>query len=618
MQTVQSVMRCAWIVAVASLAPSGAAQFDPPADYYDTATGTGATLKENLRAIIFRDWRGGQGLNGPEHQFNSYGSAFDAFRVIDQDPNNPFRYLEVYTGQSVSSSPTREHTWPRSLGVGESFSSRAFTDLHMLRGLASNVNSSRSNSSFGEAQPLWDPDLMVGYGAQSFSQAPGTMVSYRGQMARMAFYMATRYEATDLDNPTQPDEPDTNDLEVTTASASSSLGDLDWLIRWHFENMPDDFERRRNHLVYSNYQGNRNPFVDHPEFAWTIFAESQIGADYGPNNAQLHLTTAQTPSGGTVDVEALGEYVRTPGTPASAVFELRKSNTHPTTYRLTETGDATVVRVTEDGEDDLSPQTQFQFGVGYDPQVIEIEVALADAAGVYEGTVVVDNTELTSSAGGRGSQDGDDTMFISGTAYDPSDLSLFPQLTLKSVSQGFTVPEDSGVQPLSFEVTNRAGDPVFTADADVDSGLASGAGAAFVSFNDAATPDVILPGQTVSVVFDVDTDAAPSNFSVTLQVFGSDQDIAMASAPSSDVITVNASVTLDGVVTLGCPGDTDGDLDCDPNDFVNVLVGFGTTSGATRADGDFDGDSDVDADDFIEVLVAFGAVYSPECSMLPF
>ncbi|MEM1164948.1 MAG: hypothetical protein AAGI30_01510 [Planctomycetota bacterium] len=68
---------------------------------------------------------------------------------------------------------------------------------------------------------------------------------------------------------------------------------------------------------------------------------------------------------------------------------------------------------------------------------------------------------------------------------------------------------------------------------------------------------------------------------------------------------------------MECPGDSDGDFDADADDFIAVLVGFGTATGATRADGDFDGDGDVDADDFIQMLVAFGNVYDPaDCSVI--
>ncbi|MEM1164738.1 MAG: lamin tail domain-containing protein [Planctomycetota bacterium] len=61
-----------------------------------------------------------------------------------------------------------------------------------------------------------------------------------------------------------------------------------------------------------------------------------------------------------------------------------------------------------------------------------------------------------------------------------------------------------------------------------------------------------------------------------------------------------------------CAGDLDGDGDSDADDFIGILVGFGSTVDtglpvAQRlAEGDLDLDGDVDAEDFIAVLVAFG------------
>ena len=66
--------------------------------------------------------------------------------------------------------------------------------------------------------------------------------------------------------------------------------DLASLLRWNYTDGVDNFERRRNQYVYSStdnpnyYQGNRNPFVDHPEYVWTIFGG-------GNNNSQLSVAT---------------------------------------------------------------------------------------------------------------------------------------------------------------------------------------------------------------------------------------------------------------------------------------------------------------------------------------
>ncbi|MFA6890165.1 MAG: endonuclease, partial [Bacilli bacterium] len=53
------------------------------------------------------------------------------------------------------------------------------------------------------------------------------------------------------------------------------LGKLSTLLTWNQLDPVDDFERNRNDVIYG-YQGNRNPFVDHPEFADMIWETNQI------------------------------------------------------------------------------------------------------------------------------------------------------------------------------------------------------------------------------------------------------------------------------------------------------------------------------------------------------
>ena len=48
------------------------------------------------------------------------------------------------------------------------------------------------------------------------------------------------------------------------------MGLLADLLQWHDEDPVDDRERGRNDVVYS-YQGNRNPFIDHPEWVSYVF-----------------------------------------------------------------------------------------------------------------------------------------------------------------------------------------------------------------------------------------------------------------------------------------------------------------------------------------------------------
>ena len=46
------------------------------------------------------------------------------------------------------------------------------------------------------------------------------------------------------------------------------MGLLSTLVEWHLADPPDEAERARNEVVFA-YQGNRNPFIDHPEWAST-------------------------------------------------------------------------------------------------------------------------------------------------------------------------------------------------------------------------------------------------------------------------------------------------------------------------------------------------------------
>ena len=49
------------------------------------------------------------------------------------------------------------------------------------------------------------------------------------------------------------------------------LGRQSVLLQWHAQDPPDTFEKRRNQRIYERWQGNRNPFVDHPEWAGAIW-----------------------------------------------------------------------------------------------------------------------------------------------------------------------------------------------------------------------------------------------------------------------------------------------------------------------------------------------------------
>jgi len=80
----------------------------------------------------------------------------------------------------------------------------------------------------------------------------------------MIFYMSVRYEAGD----------GFADLEVNDVAGNGStphIGRLSVLLQWNAQDPPDAFEMRRNNVIYDTWQHNRNPFVDHPEWADAIW-----------------------------------------------------------------------------------------------------------------------------------------------------------------------------------------------------------------------------------------------------------------------------------------------------------------------------------------------------------
>jgi uncharacterized repeat protein (TIGR02543 family) len=184
----------------------------------------------------------------------NYGFAKVALEVADRDPNNRSNIIEFYTGQSRqgvwSTGGTiwnREHVWPQSL-LGSSADENIVniaSDLHNLKPSDPNINSSRGNKWFGTI-------------TNTASYLP-QRTEIRGDIARMLFYMDIRWDQLVLIN-----------LSGVQSPIVYQMGDLQTLLLWHIEDPVDDFERNRNDVIFG-YQGNRNPFIDHPELVSKIY-----------------------------------------------------------------------------------------------------------------------------------------------------------------------------------------------------------------------------------------------------------------------------------------------------------------------------------------------------------
>lgn len=247
------------IVLVFSFYQSSTAQI--PAGYYDDAIGlSGESLKTALHNII------------DDHTELSYASVTNALRVTDEDTINTDHVILIYTGWTYHKNDfgglvddwNREHVWSKSHGdFGDD--PPAGTDIHHLRPCDVTVNSSKNNRDFSKGVTEYiDGGIPTGCYTDTDIWEPRDLD--KGDVARMIFYMAVRYEG---DN----GEPDLELVSyVNTAPNGEPLyGNFDTLVKWHNQDPVNDWERRRNDLIYSNYQGNRNPFIDHPEYVDLIW-----------------------------------------------------------------------------------------------------------------------------------------------------------------------------------------------------------------------------------------------------------------------------------------------------------------------------------------------------------
>lgn len=232
-----------------------------PENFYSTAEGkTGSDLADALHDII------------DGHTFISYSQTDEAFLITDQDPSIGTNAILIYSRVSVPFTTStgiynREHLWPRSRGISDSGPDNS--DLFNLRPSFVSTNSDRGNLIFDKSdvsdsgyRPPGSFSLAPLVSSDSDSWEPPDEV--KGAIARSMFYMAVRYDGSDG---ATTDLTLTNNLQLS----STELGALDTLLAWHQQFPVTDRERLRNQIIFNNFQGNRNPFIDFPEFADMIY-----------------------------------------------------------------------------------------------------------------------------------------------------------------------------------------------------------------------------------------------------------------------------------------------------------------------------------------------------------
>lgn len=272
-----------------SLRPSFDTASAPPSGYYSgVQTGSASALRASLHALI------------DDHTRIPYTAGttdtWDVLNRAEQDPSNSGRILDVYKNASYAKVAggndfyNREHTWPNSLGFpNDGTNNSAYTDLHMLMASDIAYNAARGNKPYDNCPSGCTEYPTMAHAGQGGGSGvyPGNSnwsnasvfevwSKLKGNVARAMFYMDVRYEGGShgVTGAAEPDLRLTNDLSLVTSTSGNAavgyMGRLSTLIQWHQQDPPDEAERLRNALIQT-YQGNRNPFVDQPQWVACIY-----------------------------------------------------------------------------------------------------------------------------------------------------------------------------------------------------------------------------------------------------------------------------------------------------------------------------------------------------------
>ncbi|MBG6109674.1 endonuclease I [Flavobacterium sp. CG_9.10] len=269
-----------------------------PAGYYSNATGTGYALKTQLYNII------------KDHKVNDYAGLYVTYETSDIDNffENDGSVLDMYSENPTGVDPytysitstqrcgnytnegdcyNREHIIPQSVFNQQS---PMVSDAHFITPTDGKVNGIRSNyphSVVAIATETTRNGSKLGASTTAGYTGPvfEPIDEFKGDIARMYFYFATRYENTIAGYSYAMFNGSTNKA-FTTAF-------LNQLLAWHNQDPVSAREIARNNAIYAR-QNNRNPYIDHPEYAISVWTTEPL--DTQAPTAATNLTVTSTTS----------------------------------------------------------------------------------------------------------------------------------------------------------------------------------------------------------------------------------------------------------------------------------------------------------------------------------
>ena len=252
-----------------------------PPGYYATATGTGYVLKTQLYNII------------KNHNDQGYGGLYTTYLTSDIDNvfENDGTILDMYSENPTGTDPynfttgtaqrcgnynsegdcyNREHIIPQSI-----FNSNSpmVSDAHFVTPSDGKVNGQRGNMAHGQVGNAniitlngskIGPASNTGYAAGFTGTVFEPIDEFKGDIARMYFYFATRYENGVSGYPYVAFNGTSN--QVFTDAYKNIL------LTWNQLDPVSPREINRNNAIYAR-QNNRNPYIDNNAFVTAIWGE---------------------------------------------------------------------------------------------------------------------------------------------------------------------------------------------------------------------------------------------------------------------------------------------------------------------------------------------------------
>ncbi|MEH6535727.1 MAG: endonuclease [Psychroserpens sp.] len=286
---------------IIALLIAGTASAQIPSGYYSSATGTGFTLKTQLKDIIDNNNDGlsnefiAQDLgysalyvtyqnSDVDIYFENNGTILDMYSErVTQNPDNSSTNLPdayEYTfgvnqddgtmGTAEGQRYNREHTIPQS-----SFNSGSpmRNDAHFVIPSDKYVNAQRGNLPYGIVNTSLQNDEYTNGTLRGDNQNSGVSAGYsgdvfepieefKGDIARMHFFFVTRYE----------DQIAGFNYVMFDGSSNQAIDQpfLDILYNWHINDPVSQREIDRNNAIFDR-QDNRNPFIDNPQYVFDIW-----------------------------------------------------------------------------------------------------------------------------------------------------------------------------------------------------------------------------------------------------------------------------------------------------------------------------------------------------------